>query len=401
MNQTPRQPDRFDFAPLHAAIQRWVDGPLLPGLSHALLLGREVVDSGCIGWADREAQVPLRTDHIFRAFSNTKLVTSCAALLLHEEGRFGLDDPIGEYLPQLARPVVLRPGATSLADTEPARGPITVRQLMSHSAGLSYGLLDPGSLLFEAYTAKGLQNPLKPLSELVDLLAELPLAYQPGTAWEYSMATDVLARLIEVLSGQRLGDFFQQRIFDPLGMVDTGFALPESKHGRLARLYAGASLRDPLKPGLSPLDDMPWPGAYLRPVPRQSGGGGLVTTLADMVALVRSLLPGGPTLLQPQTLALMMSNQLPPGVHIRFPASGELVGRGHGLAGSVTLAPLPMDPPQAAGELQWGGMAGTHWWISPRTGLSGIVMTQRHMAFSHPFAFEFKQLAYRAVLGGG
>lgn len=211
------------------------------------------------------------------------------------------------------------------------------------------------------------------------------------------MATDVIARLVEVLSGQRFGDFLQARIFDPLGMADTGFFAPADQQHRLATLYAGADLLDPMKPGLTRADQLPYPGAYRAPFPMQSGGGGLVSSLPDMVALMRSLLPGGPTLLKPETLALMMTNQLPEGLYIRFPGFGEIVGKGFGLAGAVTLSPSPIDPAASTGEFQWGGIAGTHWWISPQNNLAGLLMTQRWMGFWHPFSFEFKQRVYRAI----
>jgi CubicO group peptidase (beta-lactamase class C family) len=163
---------------------------------------------------------------------------------------------------------------------------------------------------------------------MIDVLAELPLACHPGASWEYSVATDVLARLVEVTSGQRFDAFIQSRILGPLGMVDTGFVV--SDRNRLVAYYASADLVDPMKPGLIRIDDAPYPGAYLRPFPRQNGGAGLVSTLPDMVALVRSLLPGDQTLLKPDTIQLMMTNQLPEGVWIRFPAFGELQGRGTG-----------------------------------------------------------------------
>jgi CubicO group peptidase (beta-lactamase class C family) len=172
------------FEALHAAMREQVDRQLLPGVSTALLCGREVVDLFCCGSADREAGVALREDHIFRVFSNTKLVTSCAALLLFEEGRYRLDDPIEAYLPELGRRRVLRPGATELGDTEPARGPITVRHLMTHTAGLSYGLFDPGSLLFDAYNRAAVMHPAKTLAMKVQSLADLPLSSHPGTRWE-------------------------------------------------------------------------------------------------------------------------------------------------------------------------------------------------------------------------
>jgi CubicO group peptidase (beta-lactamase class C family) len=138
----------------------------------------------------------------------------------------------------------------------------------------------------------------------------------------------------------------------------------------------------------------------VRPAARFNGGGGLVSTLPDMVALIRSLLPGGPTLLKPETIALMMTNQLADGRWIRFALMGEMPGRAHGLAGGLILAPSPLDHPDSAGELYWGGVAGTQWWISPKKNVAGVMMTQRQMSFVHPFAFEFKQLAYEAVRHG-
>jgi CubicO group peptidase (beta-lactamase class C family) len=385
----------YDFRPAHAAMRRYVDADLLPGFSSAMLVGRELVDVKCIGWADKEAQVPLRVEHIFRVFSNTKLITSCAALLLFEEGRFQLDDPIERFIPQLGNRRVLRPGATSLDQTEPAASSITIRHLMSHSAGLTYGLFDPGTLIFKAYGERKVNNPATTLAEMMDALADLPLIYHPGTSWEYSVAIDVLARLVEVISGQRFDAFIQSRIFAPLGMVDTGFVV--SDRNRLVAYYAGADLMEPMKPGLTRIDDLPYPGAYLRPFPRQNGGGGLVSTLPDMVALIRSLLPGGPTLLKPDTIRLMMTNQLPDGVWIRFANFGELKGRGYGLAGAVLLEPAVYDHQDSRGEFYWGGAAGTQWWISPETNTAGLVMAQRQMAFVHPFAAEFKRLAYEAL----
>src|SRR6516164_9831580 len=385
----------YDFRPAHGAMQRYVDGNLLSGFSSAVLVGRDLVDVKCIGWADKEAQIPLGVDHIFRVFSNTKLITSCAALLLFEEGRFQLDDPIEQFISKLANRRVLRPDATSLDQTEPAVRPITIRHLMSHSSGLSYGLFDPGTLIFNAYNERKVINPATTLAEMIDVLADLPLAYHPGTSWEYSVATDVLARLVEVISGQRFDAFIESRILGPLGMVDTGFVV--SDRNRLVAYYAGADLVDPMKPGLTRTDDAPYPGAYLRPFPRQNGGGGLVSTLPDMVALIRSLLPSGPTLLKRDTIELMMTNQLPAGVWIRFALVGELRGKVHGLGGALVLEPSTFEHQDAKGEFFWGGAAGTQWWISPATNTAGVVMAQRQMAFAHPFAAEFKRLAYEAL----
>src|SRR5882672_1052222 len=230
----------FDFAAVRNAMQRYVDRELLAGVSYAVLLGRDLVEMHCVGLADREQKSPLRVDHLFRVFSNTKLITSCAALLLLEQGHFGLDDPIERYIPQLAARRVLRPRATTLTDTEPANGPITIRHLMSHSSGLSYGLLDPGTLIYRAYNESKVLNPEASLADMVEVLADLPLLFHPGTAWEYSVATDVLARLVELVSNQRFDTFIRSRILDPLGMTDTAFVVPEAKRHRLTAYYAGA-----------------------------------------------------------------------------------------------------------------------------------------------------------------
>ena len=388
---------RLDFSAVHAAMRRYVDADILPGISCAVLIGRDLVDLHCVGWADRENKVALRTDHLFRAFSNTKLVTSCSALLLAEEGRIGLDDPVERFIPQLGNRRVLRPGATSIDDTEPARRPITIRHLLSHSSGLSYGVFDPGTMLFKAYNERKVRNPHTPLTDMIEVLSGLPLAYHPGEGWEYSIATDVVGRLVEIVSGMPLDEYFRSKILDPLGMADTGFVVPERDRPRFAAYYAGASLEEPMKPGLTRIDDAPYPGAYLRPFPRLSGGGGLVTSLPDMIALARSLLPGGPTLLKRESLEQMMTNQLPSGTWIKFAGMGDIPGKGFGLAGAVIVTPTSLESPESTGELQWGGVAGTHWWIAPKKNLAGLFMTQRQMAFWHPFFFELKKRVYEAV----
>jgi CubicO group peptidase (beta-lactamase class C family) len=386
-----------DFAAARAAMQRYVDQEILAGVSWCVLRGRDVVDQQCVGLADREANIALRSDHIFRSFSNTKLFTTCALMLLVEEGRIGLDDRVERFLPQLANRKVLKANATSLSDVEPARSPITIRQLLSHTSGLSYGIFDPGTVLFKAYNEAGVLNPRTPLSDFIDKLAELPLGYHPGASWEYSVATDVLGRVVEVVSGKTLDAVFKARIYDPLGMVDTGFFVPPAGQGRLVAYYRGADVLDPMKPGLSRIDDLPYPQAYRKPVARLSGGGGLVTTLPDMLALVRALLPGPEMLLKPETVRQMMTNQLPDGQTIRFATLGPIPGKAFGLGGAVTFAPTPLDPLNSTGEFQWGGLAGTHWWICPQAGTAGVLMAQRQMGFWNPFFFEFKRLAYEAV----
>ncbi len=386
-----------DFSAVRTAMQRYVDQEIVPGVSWAVLRGREVVDQQCVGHADREANIALRPDHIFRAFSNTKIVVTCAIMLLVEEGRIALDDRVEKYLPQLGSRKVLKQGATSLADVEPAQSPITIRHLLTHTSGLSYGIFDPGSVLFKAYNEARILNPLTPLTDMIDKLADLPLSYHPGAGWEYSVATDVLGRVVEVVSGKALDAFIKARIFDPLGMVDTGFYVPEAQRSRLVGQYNGADVLDPMKPGLTRNDDQPYTGAFRNPVPRLSGGGGLVSTLPDMLALVKSLLPGPDQLLKTETLREMMTNQLPSGRTIRFATLGPIPGKGFGLGGAVTFAPMPFDPPNSTGEFQWGGLAGTHWWICPQANIAGVLMAQRYMGFWNPFYFEFKRLAYEAV----
>lgn len=389
----------YDFNPLHEAMQGYVDKELFSGISSAVLVGQDLVDVHAVGMADRENNIPLDTDHIFRAFSNTKLITSIAVLMLFEEGRIKLDDPIEKYIPQLGNRQVLKVGAENATDTEPAASSITIRHLMTHSSGLSYGLLDPGTLIFKLYSESGVNHSAAPLSKMIDILEDLPLTYHPGTSWEYSIATDVLGRLVEVISGQSLDDFFQVRVFNPLGMKDTGFWCPAEKQDRMAAYYSGASLSEPMVGGLTRVENSPYPDAFLKPVPRLSGGGGLVSTLPDMVSLIRSLLPGGQQLLSPDTMRLIETNQLPEGQNIRFSGLGEMPGRGFSLGGSVIVKPFPHEPASMQGDYWWGGIAGTQWWVSPKNNMAGLVMTQRVMGFAHPFAADLKNNVYSAICG--
>ncbi|MCB2071550.1 MAG: beta-lactamase family protein, partial [Ottowia sp.] len=204
-------------------------------------------------------------------------------------------------------------------------------------------------------------------------------------------------RLVEVISGNSLGQFFARHIFEPLGMADTAFVLSDQQFGRLATLYAGVDRADPTRPGLKRMDGVPYPGAYRTPGMREAGGGGLVSSLDDMVRLLQALMPGGPTLLKAETLADMARNHLPPGLHVRFPGLPANPGRVFGLGSSVLAQPGPGDPPTAAGDVNWGGMAGTIWWFNPRLNIAGVLMTQRYMGTDGPYAAEFKRLAYQAL----
>ena len=387
------------MAAAHAVLQREVDQQRLAGVSAAVLRQGELIDEVCIGQADLQAGTPLRLDHIHRAFSNTKLITSVLVLMLADAGQFGplgLDAPARQWLPALGALRVLRPGAIALHDTVPLARDITLRHLLSHQAGLSHGVFDPGTPIFQAYAATGVRDPGRSLADMIEPLASLPLLYQPGEGWEYSMAADVLARVVELITGQRFGAALQDRLLGPLGMVDTGFVLRPDQAPRLAALYRG-DLQDPMKPGLKRLDETPWPGAYLRPVARESATGGLFTSQADMLALLRRLLPGRDALLKPATMAALFADQLPAAHCVQFALRGPLPSLGFGLGGAITRAASAFQGAAAVGEMQWGGLAATHWFVSPATGLAGVLMAQRFMGFWHPFWFDYKARVYQAA----
>ena len=384
------------FSAAHAVLQGEVDAQRLAGVSAATMRHGELIDSFCTGLADMERAETLRPDHIHRAFSNTKLFTTVLVLLLADEGHFGLDDPIKQWLPGFGKLRVLRPGAEALDDTEPLQRDISIRHLVTHQSGLSHGVFDPGSLIYNAYHARGVRGVQTTLAEQMDLLADLPLCWQPGEGWEYALGIDVLARLAEIVTGQRFGDALQSRLFAPLGLHDTGFVLRPDQVPRMAALYCG-DLADVMKPGLRRLDDTPWPGAFVQAVPRQSGAGGLFTTQADMLALLQQLMPGQPSILKPASLASMFVDQLPAQRCVHFLFTGARPSLGFGLGGALTRQACELQPAAAVGELQWGGLAGTHWWLSPATGLAGVVMTQRHFGFWHPFWFDYKRRVYEAA----
>jgi CubicO group peptidase (beta-lactamase class C family) len=379
----------------HQVLQRHVDENLLPGVSSLVLKNGEIIDSFCAGFADIERGQKLRADHIHRAFSNTKLVTTTLALLLHDQGHFGLDDPIKKWIPEFSQVRVLRPGATVITDTVPLQKDISIRHLLSHQAGLSHGVFDPGTLIYKAYHASGVRKPNTTLAEMIPKLAALPLVFQPGGGWEYSMATDVLARLIEIVTGESFSEALRSRIFDPLGMLDTSHLLRADQVSRLSALYRGADDTQPNLSGLSRLENVPWPNAFITPVPRLAGTSGLITTQADMAQLLIHLTGG--QLLKAATLKEMLKDQVAPEHCVQFFHTGAMPSLGFGLGGAVTRASSVQQPNSPVGEFQWGGLAGTHWSIAPSTGVVNVLMTQRHMGFWHPFWFEYKARVYEAM----
>lgn len=391
-----------DLGALHERMQWYVDQEILSCCVALAMRGTDIVDFRTFGYMDLETRRPLQSDAIFRMYSNTKIVTSVALMMLYEEGRFGLDDPLSGVLPAFRDMRVLRPEARSVNDVEPARSPITLRQILSHSAGLSYGFIEPQSVVDQAYLAAGL-NPMTAdgmtLASLCDGLAQLPLAYHPGTNWRYSLATDVAARVVEVLSGQRFDDFLKTRILGPLGMVDTDFHVPVEKQDRFVTQYAPVDIFTPMKGGLVKADD-PRTGAYSQPKSFLSGGGGLVSTVSDYLTFLKAIVNGGSwegvRILRDETLGLMRSNQLAPGIGVRFPM-WEMSSTVFGLGFALKEAAGPDEPATAIGEYHWGGMAGTHTWMAPRAGLTGVCMTQRMPGFWHPFSHDFKRMLYASL----
>ena len=393
---------RMDFSALDERMQWYVDQQILGCIATMVLDGTDIVHAKRHGYMSVEDKRPLTEDAIFRMYSNTKLVTSVALMMFYEEGRFGLDDPLSEYLPKFADRPVLNEGAESIDDVHPAAGPIKMRHILSHSAGLSYGFIEPDSVIDKAYQGAGInaldRNALT-LEALCDQLAGLPLCYEPGTSWRYSFATDVCARVVEVLSGKTFGAFLKERIFDPLGMVDTDFWVPADKQDRFTTMYAPADLLDPMKPGFNPGDD-PHTGQYTAKPAFESGGGGLASTMSDYSTFIRMIVAGGTwqghSYLKPETLDLMRTNQLADGVGVAFPM-WAMPNTVFGLGFALKTAPSEGETDAVVGEYHWGGMAGTHSWMAPKPGITGLCFTQRMPGFWHPFSHDFKRLVYAAA----
>lgn len=390
----------FCFDDVHASLQRWMDDEFIAMASCVILSGQEIVDEYTCGFQDREKGTPLAMDSIFRLFSNTKPITAIAAMTLWEEGKFQLDDEIASYLPEFSDLRVLRAGSTDVSETEPLESAPTVRQLMCHTAGFSYGIFLE-SPVDSLYTERGVLHPASTLTSMVDTLSEVPLAYQPGARFQYSVSSDVLGRLIEVWSGSSFGEYLTKTIFEPLGMHDTAFYVPDSKHHRFCSLYAAADPEDPLKPGLSETPDLF--GDYTRPRPLESGGGGLVGTITDYTKFVQMLMGGGEfegsRIVSESTLNMMLTNQFPEGVKLQLP-SWVMPDTVFGLGFALKQKPAEGEPEAAIGEFHWGGLAGTHSWMSPRGNLAALVFTQRMPGFWHPYSHEFKRSVYGAMVSG-
>ena len=368
-----------------------------------LLIGRHgrLAYSAAGGWADKEQRRPIAPDTLFRIYSMSKPVTAVAAMILYEQGEIELSDPLADFIPEFADMRVYVGGSHLRPVTEAATRPITLWHLLTHTAGLTYGFhrIHPVDALYRE-AGHDIEAPGGTLAESCETWARFPLLFQPGAEWNYSVATDVLGRVIEVVSGQSLGEFFRTEILDPLGMIDTRFTVTGADSERLARLYLAA-------PGgaLIPGDELR--ASVLDPDRAHYGGGGLVGTGPDYLRFATMLQGGGALdsarILSPRTVALMGANQLPGGVDINtfgrtMNAAAPHVGVGQGLGLSVVLDPVRAGYASSPGELSWGGAASTIFWTDPLLGLVVVMMTQVLPAAALPIRNLLHQLVHQAVL---
>ncbi|MEU6885406.1 serine hydrolase domain-containing protein [Streptomyces viridosporus] len=381
---------------------RWVDEGRLPGFLLAVARGGRVAHLTTYGARDVAAGLPVRSDTLWRIYSMTKPVASVGALTLVEEGRLSLDDPVGRHLPAFAEPRVYEGGSGEGVRTRPAAGPLLVRHLMTHTAGLTFGFYHthPVDAL---YRAAGLESSVVPgasLAETVDLYARLPLQFDPGTQWNYSVASNVLGRVIEVVSGRPLDVFLAERVFRPLGMADAGFQVTDEQAGRLAELYGEAE-----GGGIEPIAGLP-----LRGRPRfLSGSGGMVASAHDMHRFMEFMRRRGELdgvrLLARETVDLMTRNHLPGGADLRAfgsrPAHDDPGndGVGFGLGVSVVVDPSRTRDPSGPGTYGWSGVATTTFWVDPGRDLTVQFYTQVRPRSSHPVFRDLRRLVHDAVTG--
>ncbi|MBS0518766.1 MAG: beta-lactamase family protein [Proteobacteria bacterium] len=379
----------------------WVDSGRLPGMVTCVMRKGELAFAEAYGKADVERGKPMRPDTIFRIYSMTKPLTSTAIMMLYEEGRFQLDDPISRFLPAFKSMRVFAGGSRGKIDTVPAEREITFRDLLTHTSGLTYGFME-STLIDALYRGKDgvdFQTADTSLEALVDKLATFPLLCQPGTAWNYSVSTDVLGRLVEVISGEPFEKYLVERVIKPLGMVDTDFYVPKAKHDRLAANYSrGADGK------LSLIDD-PGKSRYLAPRKVNSGGGGLVSTAADYLRFCRFMLNKGELdgvrLLGRKTVELMTLNHLKGDMaDMGTPRFSESTyyGIGFGLGFSVTIDPAKAQIAGTPGEYAWGGAASTAFWCDPAEEMAVVLLTQLMPSSTYPIRRELRVLTYQAII---
>lgn len=352
------------------------------------------------GCRDVENGKPWQEDTLVRAYSMTKPITSVALMTLYERGLFHLDEPVSAYLPEFADLQALVPNATRADQVEPVPAGPTIHQLLTHTSGLTYGFV--GGVLADAYVEAKIDfGPGSGgLAAMVKRTADLPLAFQPGTQWQYSVATDVIGRLVEVISGQSFDRYLQENVFAPLGMRDTAFGVAEEKLDRLAALYGphrdgGLRLLDPAADSVYRAER----------VSTCSGGGGLITSLEDYARFAEMLRAGGlfqgERLLGPRTLRFMASNHLPGDIASMGPdtfSETPFDGVGFGLGFWVMLDPARARLSASAGDYGWGGMASTVFWVDPLEDMVVLFLTQLSPSSTYPNRRELRALVHQALV---
>ena len=380
------------LAGIEPVVQAFVDDRKVAGAVTIVARRGKVVHRESLGVTDVKTGKPMKTDAIFRTYSMSKPVTTVAAMILWEEGRFKLDDPVAKFIPEFKGLKVYSGGGDAEANLAEQKREMTIRDLMRHTSGLSYGIFS-NTPVDKLYREKGVLG-RDDLKEMVRKLGQIPLLYQPGTKFHYSVSTDVLGRLVEVISEKTLDEFFRQRIFRPLGMKDTRFHVPKLE---LDRFASNHGLNDK---GELAVTDAPATSRYRRPSAFLSGGGGLVSTADDYMRFCLMLQGGGEfggkRLLREKTVKMMTSNQLPDVAHPIGMGGGKREGVGFGLGFSVRTA-KSTGRTAPVGEYGWGGAASTHFWISPKDELI-VIALQQFMPYSGRLETAIKPLVYGAIV---
>ena len=381
--------------------RRYIDAGRYPGTQLIVYRRGQIVHSAAQGFADLEHKAPVRDDTIFRIYSMTKPITSVAFMMLFEEGRVALEEPVHKYIPQWKDLGVFQGGAAPSFRTKPPARPMLIVDLLRHTSGLTYAFQERTNV-DAAYREQKIGEIEKhgTMQSMIDGLANIPLEFSPGDAWNYSVSTDVVGYLVEKISGKPFEQFLKERIFNSLGMNDTDFFVCPEKAGRLAACYAADG-----KGGMTLYDD-PTTSSFLSPPSLISGGGGLCSTAADYLTFCRALLNGGELggvrLIGPKTLRLMTANHLPGGRDLTemsksLFSEATYAGVGFGLGFSVTLDPAQTLIPGSAGEYAWGGAATTSFWIDPTEELIAIFMTQVVPSSAYPVRRELRTMIYSAI----
>lgn len=381
------------LARITPALQAYVDSGKLPGVVAIVARHGRIGYAEAVGYMDVERRTPMRMDAVFRIYSMTKPAVAAGVLKLVDQGRLALDDPVAKYIPAFASVKVFAGGSADDPLLREPDAPMTVRHLLTHTAGLGYGLGDaPVDTL---YQRANLFVAARTLEQFADSIARLPLFFSPGSKWQYSAAIDVAGRVIEVASGQPLDRFLEREIFAPLGMRSTSFRLRPDFADRVPVLYSrGDDGR--LREATGPLGEMYLPGARFF-----WGGGGLLSTPADYLRFAQMLLNRGELdgrrVLSRESVAQMLSNQLPAAL---APIAGSQMmdkGYGYGLGGSVLVDCALAELPGSAGIYRWSGYVGTYFWIDPAEDLVAMVWTQFTPGRTYQLEQEFQRLVYAAV----